>query len=467
MTRIVRQTTAPTTGGVSAEGKRARAGSAHKALLFSPAVLFCALFALVFALSAAVEPARALDGTQAVGVAKSLVANAPETLGVKLRRLARNADAANPLTHSAMASPPTISNSATHTTALSVYVARTSSVFRYIGAAQSGGYFTSTPSVGVAGTSGWGVEFDTDSPKFEIWATCGGGCPSGGVYGRLFVDGIAASLSYTSIPANSGYTLVDFTSAGGRKMRHFRWETGTGATSFSGLQVSPYDTVTAPPATDGLRCLFIGDSITQGTGSTYQFSAYPQVAAKYIGCDDPWASGVAGSGYLNAGTGQKLGARMAQDIIATPHDVAIFAMGVNDVPYYTPAQIQAEATADFTTYRASLPKTFVVVLGPWPRTDQTAATQQAASDAIKAAVNAADPAGVAAGRTCFVDTSRVGPSATTLITGTGTDTAPASNGNADWYISGAAANPHPNQAGHEMYGRWLAQQIRACETALP
>lgn len=382
-----------------------------------------------------------------------------ESLGAKLRRLARNADATNPIIRGAMASPPTLTSSATHITALSVFVPRSTNLFRYIGANQASGVFTTSAQ---GGTSAWAVEFDTDAPKFEIWANCGGGCPGGVGSSRLFVDGWAVSLSPLAMPQGNPFSLVDFTSAGGRKMRHFRFETGSASTTFTGLQVAPYDTVAAAPVADSVRAIFAGDSITAGTGASYFSGAYVHTAAKFLGWDDPWASGAAGTGYLAPGTSVPLASRLSADVVANHPDVVVFPMGVNDVPYSTPTAIQAAAAAVFTTARAALPNAFFVVVGPWGRTDQTSAAQQAVSTAIKSGLLQADAAGVAAGRSCFVETI-----ATNWLTGTGSDTAPAGNGNADYYISGATGQPHPNQAGHDYYGRLLAQAIRTCEAALP
>jgi lysophospholipase L1-like esterase len=439
-----------------------------------------------------------------------------ETLGAKLRRLAKQTEFTGPLSvNGVMASPPSVTTSASAPTgAVTRIDPGSTSAYRQIGGVMTSHYWAMSAYPAFVVCNGWTVEFVTDAPIFtfmlagssyyrilvngqfisQAYSTYSGtyyvtvnfinnaltftgslsaattGTLSSaftgvtGVYAIQFSDGSVRNTTLTNgSTAVSWYGAVTATASANycaRQARKIRYESGSSGAGFYGVYIGTYDQLLPPDSQDAIRAIFAGDSVTAGTGTTASIgSAYCFTAAKLLGWDDPWASGGAGSGYINPGTGSaNLPTRLATDVLAYSPDVVVFSMGVNDYSYSTSA-IQSAAAGVFQTTRLALPKAPIFVVGSWPYNNVAARpliNQQAATAAILAGLQQADPSGYASGLSAFVD-----PIAAGILTGTGSDTANAGNGNSDWYISGAAGNPHPNNGGHDFYGRWLASAVKA------
>ncbi len=183
----------------------------------------------------------------------------------------------------------------------------------------------------------------------------------------------------------------------------------------------------------GPRTIWLGDSYTDGTGATDSLAGYVQVASSLLGLGDSWASGLAGTGYLNAGGRGKVafGSRLQSDVLAyRPHTVVV-AGGINDGER-RPDDVRAAAAELFRRIGSSGAR--LVVIAPWQLNDPPTPGDVTLNAAIRAA---AEEAGG-----LFVAT-----------TGWITDA------NRRRYVGSDGV--HPTQAGHEYLGRRVAAAIAA------
>jgi lysophospholipase L1-like esterase len=219
----------------------------------------------------------------------------------------------------------------------------------------------------------------------EIWVLGNGGtflCKVNDQY-------ITLTPTATPNDGNLYYFYIPFGSAAYRRVEFIGSNIAFGA-----VFTAATDTIQPAPVR-GPRVIVVGDSFTEGTGATSQVSGYVQVMCDALGWDDCWPSGVGSTGWLNNGLNPKVkfGSRLSTDVYPFSPDIVIFAGGINDWTLFTPAQIQAEVTADIQAVQANVPGVTVVVLSPfWKGGASTFGlspnTLIGARDAIKAAAQA-------------------------------------------------------------------------------
>ena len=203
---------------------------------------------------------------------------------------------------------------------------------------------------------------------------------------------------------------------------------------FAGILLPEGAKAWAPERKNAFRVMFLGDSYTE-------FSNHWAVAAaRFLGWDDAWLSGVGGTGYINApGKKFNFGTRFEVDVVAYHPNVLVIAGGINDSGF-PPAQLGNAASKLFDRIQKELPDTVVFVLGPWnPRS--------AISPAINAVLKAA-----ASGRPNFHWVPNYDDH---WITGTGRKGAAKGDGNSDFVIGGDGTHPTPEG------NRYLAERFAA------
>lgn len=319
------------------------------------------------------------------------------------------------------------------------------------------------------------VEFDTDSPIFAFCVL-----PVGGKY-RVKVDEQWVTPWTKLLPSGSQLLWTQVTNNGSRRSR--KYELHLDQMPFGGLAMgSPTDTVTPPMVRRDDLTLWVGDSMTEGNMGFVAYSdatrmeAFPWIASRLLGWDNLAVDGEGGSGYLNASPdpGKKVfGERLdfLHSIGITPSRIIITG-GYNDnVSGYTAAAHTAAAAATYAKAAALWPgvPVWVVFLGDRGYDYMGGTGQPGLSAAVKAA------AVVAPNVVAFIDgitgVWTPGPLATTVpvdppapfYTGSGTQAAPAGNGNCDYYRSRDTVHPSPE--GHFYIGTRLAALIGETLTA--
>lgn len=281
------------------------------------------------------------------------------------------------------------------------------------------------------------VEFRTDAAVFEV-AYHGNGSNSAN---RVRIDGKYVTFSSIEAP-NDGDIYVTRVTLPDRQLRTIRLEAT--AMNFYGINLAATDVLQAPPTSDPVRAVILGDSITEGTSGVpgvNPFEVYASQSARKLGWEAYYQSGVGSTGYLAAPGGKlKLRDRLATDVFPFNPEVIVIAAGFND-PI---AGIGDEAAALFNDIQARLPNTQVFVVGPWGPGGYSGQAPKAA--AIQAALS---------GRPNFfyIDNS-------TWQTGNGNVNAPNGSGNGDQYVGPDGV--HPTQAGHS----YLADRLTAAVTAV-
>ena len=367
-------------------------------------------------------------------------------IGSRLRAAARAAAASNPMINGVMGSPPTVSISASHNSALTTNVD-----FRVVGAPieMAGSNLDSNGYLYSAGQHFYGnttvyfarISFMTDAPifEFDLLGT--------GQYVNFIVDGVYVTATSSPTLSNARYCQLDFSGVGGRKLRKITLEVPIYQV-VRGVHILPTDTLIAPP-TKSIQALFLGDSISNGQlADTQDGLFFPSVTASHLG----WLAynmGLSATGYVSRGTypTADMASRATNSIIPYNPDVIVVALGVNDYNQSIPA-VQAQATVLINTIRTLLPITPIFVLGPWYTIAATGATLTALAAGIKAGVLAP-----MTGNVWFIDNI-----AAKWQTGTGSTGATAGDGNGDFYMG--TTPPHPGDAGHLFLGRMLANAIR-------
>jgi lysophospholipase L1-like esterase len=289
----------------------------------------------------------------------------------------------------------------------------------------------------------WSVAFMFDGSVFEFEQK-GVGTPSSNY--RIYVDGQYSTATFhTGVPTNGAayHTKVDF---GSRAVRYIRLELLQGG-GFGGLKVGPNDTVWKPSVPVGPKVVVIGDSFTEGTGSTTAFLGYVQYLAAYLGWVNVTNSGLGSTGYL-AATGTIPGpgtpkmpfsGRIQGDVINQSPDIVIFAGGINDAAQQG---LQNAVESVHKQVRQALPSSLIITLGPfWPRSTGYLTSER---NAIKA--------GSASYSDLFIDTEG-------WFTGTGRVDATTGSGNADLYTS--SDTTHPTVDGHKYIAYRIASELVA------
>ena len=301
-----------------------------------------------------------------------------------------------PHQNSVMASPPTITNTSSQPSGLTQCNSWPNNVgqFGYWGGASFtyGGNGRMFP-VATRGTSGgnvtggqdavsWRVEAQVTSAKFA-WAIY-----TNATNFRLIVNGQYTSLTgYTPASGSVVYLTLDFTSIGGSAPRDIILE-GEQAQVVVGICSSPGDVVaypsTFPVIRSPLRIITAGDSITAGSGPTYQNDGPIPQLCEQLGASDCWASGVGGTGFVDTTGSLFILPQRVLDTASFCRYVAMTAMGVNDVGTVDQPTEQAAATTVLSAYRAQCPQAIIIVIGPW---DQNAPSAPATGyAAIKTAL---------------------------------------------------------------------------------
>jgi lysophospholipase L1-like esterase len=356
--------------------------------------------------------------------------------------VARKYDAPNPHNQTAMPSPPTIT--VTDTT-------------RPAGLTLEYKVSDGTVDPVATFTGGWPVYYGSGNayrrfPVVTAWKSAAGNVGSGrdSVAWRagFLVNAQKVSINITDSSLKFRFIVGDrYTDLAGHSAAntfgdcHFQldfgskaereiWVEGALDTGFKLIGVAPGDTVKKLGRVKK-RGLFLGDSFTQASGATLQGDGLALVCGDMLGIQDVHQSGCGGTGYVNTvgGTKYKLSERLLTDAVDTgPWDMIKVSMGINDLAA-SGAEITAEAASVFSTLRAANPSTPIFVVGPWDQAAPSAPLTGYAT--VKAAIMAAipqtpgffwiDPEGVA-------------------FTKDGTN--------------------HPDTAGHDTLGKWLALQIK-------
>lgn len=344
-----------------------------------------------------------------------------------------NYDQPNPHNQTTMASPPTITatTSALAPTSLSLSSSTDLQKVLIEGGSQAlvGTVFqrpiaaTGSASVTVNVASRLSVSANSDEFYFYVLGTT--------LPYRFLVDDVYVDTTGTVPAATSGtgtnWIKLAFGSKTARKVT-IECQQNCGV-RFIGVRSG--DTFDSRPAAKARRGIVLGDSITAATGATAFGDGYVQVAGDTLGIE-LWPSGVGGTGFVNtnSGTRYKLSERLAADLQAVLNagavDVIVVAMGINDVGL---SGVEAEAAACFATIRQMFPAAQVLVVGPW---DASAPTAPSSSYTTTKGQIQAAMAG--RGGFYFLDPEGVG------------------------YTK--SDSTHPDTAGHQTLGDWLALQIK-------
>ena len=218
---------------------------------------------------------------------------------------------------------------------------------------------TQPSSSGVAGTGVARYEFLIDTAAFEFIYH--------GITGqwRMWVDGQIANAAATgvSIP-NDSATYNQPISFATKAVRHIVIEGYN--FRFGGIVIGPTDTV-QPVATYRPKCLVIGDSFADGTGSS-QVNGWCQQMGAHLGWDVTVA-GQGGSGLVAAGTGTGKYAVRIPYYNGIHFDVVIVQGSTNDVTAGNAASVATEAASAFALINTQWPKALRIATAPFLQTE--------------------------------------------------------------------------------------------------
>lgn len=283
------------------------------------------------------------------------------------------------------------------------------------------------------GAQEYSLDWLSDAPKSYI-SMVGNNCSS-----VLYVNGaLVAPQTFWTSSSNQTYLIVDYTSTGGRQVRHFHQlfagggpglcnlgSNGSGPGS-QGIQVAitPADSIWLPSSIDNIRAVFVSDSYGQVGAVGYDFA---QLVGRALGWSDNWDDTEGGSGYqVNLGGGLNYQNRISSECNSNG-DIFLIWGGLND-----PLTGEQAAVLNYLrTLRACQPGKPIIVFGvPQPGGVGEITKEQA----IQAAVQQFnDPLAF------FIPVSTDPTGA--WITGTGNVAAPTGSGNGDVYISADGTHP--------------------------
>lgn len=414
---------------------------------------------------------------------KGSILSVPESLGDKLSRLASEADVHNGVDLAVMATPPTLASTTTHPSALTqvyggsnaavatqayviggIQVQPFSLAFTSAIASVSGG--TTNIGNGAYVSNGCALEFMTDAKKISI---CNSAAGTSSTF-RVLVNDQYVSLTGTAFAAaGTCWNTIDFTSAGGNAVRKIRFETdasnniyigGVGGFQQQGIAVGPTESIWLPPTENRIKAIWYGASYVFGTGATYGANSFAGIASKLLGWDNPWQTSFGGIGYqaTSGGTVPNFAQHIVDVTINSPDVVVLCGDGpyndVNAPPNFT-AALAAEpgaVTSLLKTIRGALPLVPIFVMGCFPGNSGPGTQQTQMEAAVLQGVNAFKDS-----RTFWVPI--ISDPNGSWMTGTGSTQAPSGTGNSDRYSNGNDAF-HPNDAGHQYFGRQTARAIR-------
>lgn len=266
------------------------------------------------------------------------------------------------------------------------------------------------------------VAFETDATSFDL-KLYNVGYTSSFV---MLVDGKIVRASSQIVPSSDGsqrWLTVDLSGANLEPGFHKIEFNFAGGANFGGLVVNPGAEVRALPA-DGPRVVYLGDSFTEGTGSSTPVEDYTSIAGRLLGTSDLVQSGAGGTGWIKPnGPRPALVDRIQQDGVDANGDIYVIAMGVNDDK--GPALHEA-IVSTLTTLVDGQPNAKIFVVSNWNVQGPGSNGKEWLEDELEAIV-ALFPT------ITFLDASGA--------TFTKSDTT------------------HPDPAGHYSLGRWLGTQI--------
>jgi lysophospholipase L1-like esterase len=202
------------------------------------------------------------------------------------------------------------------------------------------------------------VEFVTDAPvvSFGVWDSS----PQADY--RWIVDGLFVSKAYYKNTGAYGaageirYVTLDFTSVGGRAMRHIVMEFNIG---FYSVNVAPTATVSKVGKIP-LKVAVVGDSFNT-TGAPTTFEGFTPFLGDILGIQNMIGLGVPTTGYLG-GTGQLPFEQRIMDIQYVNPDVLFITGGYNDSGFL-PADVTKAVKSYIKAIRAIYPGLPIVAFG--------------------------------------------------------------------------------------------------------
>jgi lysophospholipase L1-like esterase len=275
------------------------------------------------------------------------------------------------------------------------------------------------------------LEFDCSSPQFEIRVYRSGA----GTMFRCYVDGLLSANNYftTTADGSQRYIKFDFSGIDPSPVRRAIRLEAIGRGTWGPIKLDTTGGIFAPAAARRLRLCGLGDSFFEGTGcdsATLGVVDYTRGLAprsgRLLGFDDVRISAFGATGWsVASGTKPALVDRITNDGVTPAADVYIIAMGIND-----PGGIQSTIATTMNTLRAGRPNAMIYVVLPW---NPSAPTPRSGT----LATVASDITAVCSGR---AGVKVLDPN---LVTYTKSDLT------------------HPDQAGHDTLGDWLADEIKA------
>ncbi|MBX7541742.1 SGNH/GDSL hydrolase family protein [Qipengyuania sphaerica] len=198
----------------------------------------------------------------------------------------------------------------------------------------------------------------------------------------------------------------------------------------------------------GPKVVFVGDSITEGTGAGSATDGWAIELAYRLGIDDPVVSALGGTGYLNRVADRPNFREHISDVLdAFPGDrpdVVFVAGGINDCAFNSASDVGNEALAYFQEMRAAAPDMAIVVFGPFVGPAGYDPVLMNCAEAIFAAARSVP-------NTHTIDVSGwVTPTTSTFI------------------FNGDGSDPHPVRTGHRYYAKVAEQAVlKLLEDSLP
>jgi lysophospholipase L1-like esterase len=290
----------------------------------------------------------------------------------------------------------------------------------------------------------WETNADSIKVEFQVFVTS----LTDSLF-RIIVDGQYTRLVTTAFTATGfNYITLDFTAAGGRKMRNIIIEAMKDFQPGSNVALAATETLVKPGGS--VRRMFVtGDSWCVGNASTI-LNTFPGYLADLLGVRNVWNGGVPGTGYLAAGGGTLTCRQRISDIVDCSPDILVVTHGYNDASMNM-ALLQSEVTVTLRTIRSQPALTSMpIILCPFGGNHDPNTQSIPVETAVRAGSAALNDPGI-----YFIPTTG-GPNGP-WMTGTGNTGAPAGNGNCDLYISVDAV--HPNDAGHAYLAGRMADEI--------
>lgn len=237
----------------------------------------------------------------------------------------------------------------------------------------SGSGYSGTDFPGNFTASTWRIAFRTDSDALDIYVSS-----STGAVRRFYVDGLLVNRFPAAETVSASYHHLAFTS---RRWRRIDVELDQAA-DFRGVAI-PSGAVIQAIGGDRYSIGVFGDSITDGTGSSFRGENYVCHAGRRMGNLDieMMNFGLGGTGYVNPGSTWKIADHIA-DVTIKPLDEIWFAAGINDLGYAT-EMVQAAALAAWQAARVLCPDVPIIVFGLFA---SASTTSQANSRALEAAL---------------------------------------------------------------------------------